>query len=134
MNPYTETAKLVGVALLACAVILGGQQILSWKRAAEQNETRGGVIVTTEGIQNDGAAADADRAATDYVVDDAANTFRETTARDRINEPQTATRDAALVPASRLRAFHARRLARERSDCVGEQCEPRPATEVATQR
>lgn len=129
-----ETIKLIIAVALGAAVLFFGQRVLDWKEGAEQNEARGRTMEATSGIINDGVRADEDRSVTDDAIADGRDTFNTTTQRDRNNEPQTASRDSAAVPASRLRAFRERRLARERSGCIGEQCEPRSEGATASQR
>jgi len=129
-----ETVKLVLAVLLGCALLLGVQTVLDWKQAAQQNEQRGRTLEATSGITNDGQLADANRQATDAGVAQGRDQFNRQLEEGNRNEPETAARGNRSVPASRLRAFRERRLARERLGCVGEQCESRPADPAPTKR
>lgn len=114
LTPYVETAKLILAILLGCALLFAGQKVLEWKQAADQNEQRGRTMEATGGIQRDGDSSSAARQDADAGTAQARDDFEHTTEEDRYREPETATRDSGNVPASRLRAFEQRRIARER--------------------
>ena len=134
LTPYIETIKLILAGLLGVGLLFAGQKVLDWKAAADQNEARGRTLESTSGITADGAKADEDRDKTDAGVAAGRDDFNNSTEEDRRNEPETAVRDTGNVPASRMRAFRERRLARERLGCAGEQCEPRSEGEAAPER
>ena len=129
-----ETIKLIIAVIIGAAVLFFGQKVISWKEAADQNEARGRTMEATSGISGDGARADEDRGKTDAGLSAGRDDFNNATEEDRNNEPETAVRDTGNVPASRLRAFRERRLARERLGCAGEQCEPRSEAKDASKR
>ena len=129
-----ETIKLIIAVAVGALLLFAGNKVLEWKAGAEQNESRGRTMEATSGITADGAKADADRGKTDAGLSAGRDTFNNATEEDRRNEPETAARDDRGVPASRLRAFRERRLARERLGCAGEQCESRSEAAPAPQR
>jgi hypothetical protein len=114
LTPYTETIKLLLAVALGCLILFAGQKVLGWREAAQQNEQRGNTMQSASGTIADGTASDQARQEADTGVAQGRDTFETTTEEDRHREPQTATRDSGSVPASRLRAFEQRRLARER--------------------
>lgn len=133
-TPYIETAKLIGAVLLGCALLWGYNTVMDWREAAQVNEQRGAKIEATDGIITDGAKADADRNDDNNAVNTGRDTYNTAKEEAKRNEPETAVRADRTVPASVRNAFRARRLARERLDCVGNECEARPAAASAAQR
>ena len=134
LTPYAETIKLIIAVLVGCALLWGWNTVMDWREAAQVNERRGDKIIATEGIMNDGAKADADRADDDSAVSTGRETYHNAKEEAKRNEPETADRAMRTVPASVRNAFRARRLARERLDCAGDECQAGPATSRAAQR
>lgn len=112
--PINDTVKLIAALLLGCALLFAGQTILEWREGAQQNEQRGQTMHAASGIVKDGSDSSAARVDADAGIEQARDAYEQSTEEDRQREPQTATRDTGAVPASRLRAFEQRRIARER--------------------
>lgn len=131
---FTETFKLV-LALVAGVLLLWvGQTVLSWKEAAQQNEQRGATIETTSAIIDDGAKADQEREQVDGDIATGRATYDNAYQEAKTNEPETAARADRTRPASVRNAFRERRRARERSGCIGDECESRSATTPVAER
>lgn len=137
--PSKETLKLIGAILIGAAVLYGYQTVIGWKEAAEHSKQQTRTAEATSGIMGDG---DASASARDEANKGGATNrqhFEDTLDEDGHNEPETASRDAGNVPASRLRAFEQRRLERERLVCdrlrrSGLECEARSGTEDTSKR
>lgn len=134
LTPYLETIKLVLAVLVGCALLWGGQKVLSWREAAALSEQQGRTAGATVGISQDGAKADADRVATDTGVRQGRDQFNQTYDEANRHEPETAARSDRAVPVRVRDAFRERRLARQRLGCVGEQCEPGPEADAPAER
>lgn len=139
LTPYTETIKLLLAVALGCGLLFAGQKVLSWREGAQQNEERGRTMEATGGIQRDGDTSSQARGEADAGTAKARDDFESTTEEDRHREPETATRDSSSVPASRLRAFEQRRIARERLAAdrlrrAGVEREARPRAEDSSER
>lgn len=118
----SDTVKMILVALLVCVALLGIKKVMDWRDAALRSEQQTRTMETTSGIVKDGNIASVQRNHVASNVAQAKERFDNQIAEDRKNEPEIADRADRSVPASRLRAFRERRLARERSGCAGEQC------------
>lgn len=129
-----ETVKLILALIIGAAVLFGVQKVLDWREAAQQNEQRGRTITATSGIINDGSKADADRTTTDTGISQGRQEFHDNQQEAKRNEPETAARADRAVPASVRNNFRARRLARERSGCVGDECQARPPASASSER
>lgn len=134
LKPYTDTIKLIAAVLIGCLFLWAGQKIMSWRDAAQVNEQRGAKIEATTGIVNDSAKADENRATVDTDIATARDTFTRDTTEARRHEPATADRATRPVPDSLRRAYRARRLARQRSGCIGDECGEGPETEAPPKR
>lgn len=132
--PGEETIKLIVAVIIGCLLLYGAQKVLSWKEAAEQNETRGRTLQSTSGILGDGKKADEDRAQVDTGVTAGKQQFDNDYKEAKANEPATAARADRLVPKRVRDAYRTRRLARERSGCVGDDCAARLESASAQQR
>ena len=134
LTPYMETIKLVLAVLLGCALLWGYNTVMDWREAAQVGEQRGAKIEATDGIINDGAQADADRTDTDTAIGTGRDVYHTAKEEAKRNEPETAERADRNVPSSVRNAFRSRRLARERFECAGDECDTRPAPTGAAQR
>ena len=137
MNPLKDIRVIIGLiatALVAISLVLGGQKIWSWREGSIQNEVKEETLKATSGIIEDGAKADEDRANTDESVGQARGQFNRDYEGAMQHEPATATRANTVVPDSVRSAFRARRIARERSGCAGEQCGAGPPSSESSER
>lgn len=134
LTPYIETIKLILAVALGCALLWGGQKVLSWREAAQQGEQRGRTMEATTGIAQDGAKADADRVATGTGVAQGRDQFNHDYDEGVRNEPETAARADRAVPQRVRDSFRERRRSRERLGCAGDECQPRPAEDAPAQR
>lgn len=129
-----ETIKLIIAILFGAAVLWGWQYLVTLQEAAESNEARGNKIEATSGILVDGKKADEDRGKADTAVAAGRDQFQTDYKEAKKNEPATADRSDRPVPSSVRSAFRARRLARERSGCVGDDCQGRPEDAPSAER
>lgn len=125
-NPFADIRVIIGLIvtlLIAIALTIGGQKVLSWREGALQNETKKETFKAASGIIEDGAKADEQRDTVDQAVGEGRGQFIYDYQGAMRNEPETAARADTVLRDGVRNAFRARRLARERSGCTGEQCE-----------
>lgn len=137
VNPFSDIRVIIGLIvtlLIAVGLTIGGQKVLSWREGALQNETKKETLKAASGIIEDGAKADKQRATVDQAVGEGRGQFIYDYQGAMRNEPETAARADRPVPDSVRKAFRARRLARERSGCAGEQCREGSASETPAER
>lgn len=116
------------------AGIFGISTVKKWYDGSQQNVQKGQTMEATVGITTDGAAADAHQGATDTKVEKGNYDFGNTYQEDERHDPNVATRSSRDVPQRVRNNFRARRLARERSGCVGGECDPFAETEDPAER
>lgn len=134
INPFADIRVIISLIvtiLITLALALGSQTVMSWKRGYEQNQVNTRKLESTSEIISDGAKADEDRSGVDQAINQARDQFNEHYHGAMKNEPETAARADRSVPDGVSKAFRARRLARERSGCAGQQCESGPSTETS---
>ena len=129
-----ELIYFILLVVLVGAGIFGISTIKRWHDASKQNEQRGQTMEATVGITQDGATADAHQTATDTAVGQGNYDFGTTYAKDERHDPIVATRSTGTVPQRVRDNFRARRLARERSGCFGDECAALDEGEDAAER
>lgn len=127
---------LVAVILAFIVLALGADRVAEWwntrQAVASAMQPVKEKVEATAAINEDAAAADAARETSDSIASTAANTFRNDIARSHRDDPTARDRAARPVPVSVRNAFRARRLAIERSGCVGAECgTPAPEPDAA---
>lgn len=137
--PSKDTLKLLGALLIGAVVFYGYQTVIAWKEGYDKSQQQTRTAEATTGILEDGDASGSARNEADNSGATNRQTFDDTVEEDASNEPETASRDAGVVPASRLRAFEQRRLERERIACdrlrrSGLQCPTGSGTQDASER
>ena len=133
MNPK-EIVLFVLMALVVFAGVFGITKVKSWYEASQQNAQRGQVLETTGGMIDDGEVADTKRDTVDTGLGVAREDYQKQYQEDKRHEPEVASRAARVVPQRVRDNFRARRLARERLGCAGEQCQERSETETTSER
>lgn len=137
--PSKDTLKLIGALVIGAAVLFGYQTVIGWKEAADLSKQQTRTAEATSDIMGDGNASASARDEANQGGATNRQHFEDTLEEDGHNEPETASRDAGIVPASRLRAFEQRRLERERLVCdrlrrSGVQCEARSGSKNSSER
>lgn len=122
LSDIRVVVSLIVTVLLTVAMVIGGQQILAWKRGAEKAEAQTHTMEATSAIIGSGVKSDADRTTTDTRVVQGRAQYQSSYSEAEANEPVVANRASRPVPDRVRNAFRERRLARERSGCAGEQC------------
>ena len=114
-----KVAQLVLVAVIAAAAAFFIGKAMDWRRTALANtgtvEQQAGKITATDGMVQDGAAADTAKADDETAVAGGRQTYTDTMERAQREDPVLADRASRPVPARVRDAARARRLARERS-------------------
>jgi hypothetical protein len=123
---------LAAAIVIAVLLSYGAQHYIGLQRAAAQNEVRGGVMTSTaDGIERSGEIDQAQQAYNQGLAQ-ARSEFERSLQEASRNEPSTRINADSANPDSVRAAARARRLARERLGCAGQQCEEgRPASEAA---
>lgn len=117
---------IIGVIVtivLSVLLSLGAGHYNSLRKAAAENEHRGGVLTATTAGVEVGQQNDAEQARTDAGIAQGRQEFVVRLEEGKRNEPDTAVRADRPVPASVRAAYSERRRARERLGCAGGQCE-----------
>lgn len=102
--------------------VFGISRVKSWYDGSQQNEQRGRTMEATSGIIEDGTKADAERGERDTGLQQAREDFQRQYQEDKRNDKDTSVHSSGIVPQRVRDNFRARRLARERLGCAGEQC------------
>lgn len=136
-NPFSDIKVIISIvtaALVAAALVIGLQTVSSWKEGFDQNKVKTETLKATSGIIQDGSKADEERTTVDQSVGEARGQFQQDYQGAMRHEPETAARADAVLRDGVRNAFRARRLARERSGCSGEQCGERSQASTAAER
>lgn len=137
--PSKDTLKLIGALAIGAGVLFSYQTVISWKEGYDKSQQQTRTAEATTGIIEDGDVSGTARNEADQSGATNRQNFDDAVEEDARNEPETASRDAGVVPASRLRAFEQRRLERERIACdrlrrSGLECPARSGTEDSSER
>lgn len=129
-----ETAKLIITLLIGAALWFGIQTILEWREGAQKSQQQTRTAQATSGILADGAKADENRGVVDAAINEGKSKFNNDYSEAKRHDPEIADRADRAVPDRVRESYRARRLARERSGCIGGECEARPADAGSRQR
>ena len=129
-----QIAYFLGLVVAVLLVVFGLRTLKSWYDGSRQNVQKGQTMEATVGVTKDGTVADAAQGATDTTVVKGNYDFGNTYKEDERHDPIVATRSTGAVPQRVRDNFRARRIARERSGCVGGQCDPYAEAEDASER
>lgn len=129
-----EIIYFILLVVLVGAGIFGISTIKRWHDGSQQNVQKEQTMEATVGVTKDGTVADAAQGATDTTVVKGNYDFGNTYKEDERHDPIVASRTTRVVPQRVRDNFRARRIARERSGCVGSQCDPYAEAEDASER
>ena len=129
-----EIIYFILLVVIVGAGIFGISTVKKWYDGSQQNVQKGQTMEATVGVTKDGTVADAAQGATDTTVVKGNYDFGNTYKEDERHDPIVASRTTRVVPQRVRDNFRARRIARERSGCVGGQCDPYAEAEDASER
>lgn len=117
-----QVLYLVAIGLLIGLSVLGVKHIRDWYILKDKVEVQSNIGKATSDMTGDGAKADEDRSQTNQHVDYGRSEFQSRYQRDKRDDVETANHANHVVPKRVRDNFRERRLARERSRCVGNEC------------
>ena len=126
--------KLVVCLLLGGLIITGWNKVIEWKTAADLSEQQTRTAGTTIGILGDNSRSAAESQADQNQLSQGVQQFTITIEEGQRNDPEARARADRPVPDSVRNAFRERRLARERSGCIGAGCRAEPDTNAPSKR